>query len=78
MPTRLIKRCSDVLKRTITQLLNLSLLQGHIPAPWKNAVVNPMLKKSGIDPVLKNYGPVSNLSFVAKIAEKALIDQLME
>ena len=41
-------------------------------------MVNPMLKKSGIDPVLKNYGHVSNLSFVAKIAEKALIDQLME
>ena len=37
-----------------------------------------MLKKFGIDPVLKNYGPVSNFPFVAKIAEKAVIDQLME
>ena len=44
----------------------------------ENAVVKPMLKKSGIDPILKNYRPVSNLPFVAKIAEKAVIDQLME
>ena len=78
MPTWLIKRCSDVLTPTTTQLLKLSLLEGHVPAPWKNAVVKPMLKKSGIDPILKNYRPVSNLPFVAKIAEKAVIDQLME
>ena len=76
MPTWLIKRCSDVLTPVITQLLNLSLLEGHVPVPWKNAVVEPMQKKSGIDPVLKNYRPVSNLLFVAK--EKAVIDQLME
>ena len=54
MPTWLIKRCSDVLPPVITQLLNLSLLEGYVPAPWKNAVVKPMLKKSGIDPILKN------------------------
>ena len=45
MPTWLIKRCSDVMTSVITQLLYLSLLEGHVPAPWKNAVVKPMLKK---------------------------------
>ena len=40
MPTWLIKRCSDVLKPTITQLLNLSLLEGHVPAPWKTLWLN--------------------------------------
>ena len=78
MPTWLIKRCSDVLTPVITQLLNLSLLEGHVPAPWKNAVVKPMLKKSGIDPILKNYRTVSNLPFVSKFAEKPVIDQLKE
>ncbi|KAK2552925.1 hypothetical protein P5673_025877 [Acropora cervicornis] len=38
MPTWLIKHCSDASMPTITQLLNLSLLKGHVPAPWKNAV----------------------------------------
>ncbi|XP_068726241.1 uncharacterized protein [Montipora capricornis] len=81
MPTWLIKRCSDVLTPVTTQLLNLSLLEGHLSAPWKNAVVKPMLKKSGIDPIFRNYRPVSNLPFayfVSKIAEKGVIDQLME
>ena len=54
IPTWLIKRCSDALTPTITQLQKLSLLEGHIPAPWKNAMVKPQLKKSGIDPILKN------------------------
>jgi len=77
IPTCLVKNCSDVLTPAITQMLNLSLLEGHVPASWKNAVVKPMLKKSGIEPILKNYRPVSNLPFVAKAAEKAVINQLM-
>lgn len=36
-----------------------------------------MLKKSGIEPILKNYRRVSNLPFVAKATEKAVINQLM-
>ena len=77
IPTWLVKSCSDVLTPVITQMLNLSLLEGHVPISWKNAVVKPMLKKSGIEPILKNYRPVSNLPFVAKATEKAVINQLM-
>ena len=77
IPTWLVKSCSDVLTPVITQMLNLSLLEGHVPISWKNVVVKPMLKKSGIEPVLKNYRPVSNLPFVAKATEKAVINQLM-
>ncbi|XP_015770408.1 PREDICTED: uncharacterized protein LOC107348857 [Acropora digitifera] len=73
-PTWLIKRCSDVLTPIITQMINLSLSEGHVPAQWKNAVVRPLLKKSGLDPVLKNFRPVSNLAFVGKAAEKAVIE----
>ena len=31
IPTWLIKSCSDVLRPVITQMLNLSLLEGHVP-----------------------------------------------
>ena len=41
------------------------------------AVVRPLLKKSDLDPVLKNFRPVSNLAFVGKAAEKAVIEQLI-
>ncbi|XP_068735261.1 uncharacterized protein [Montipora capricornis] len=61
-PTWLIKRCSDVLTPIITQMINLSLSEGLVPAQWKNAV---------------NFRPVSNLAFVGKTAEKAVIEQLI-
>ena len=76
-PTWLIKRCSDVLTPIITQMINLSVSEGLVPAQWKNAVVRPLLKKPGLDPVLKNFRPVSNLAFVGKAAEKAVIEQLI-
>ena len=45
----------------------------------KKALVTPLLKKSGLDKdVLKNYRPVSNLSFVLKVTEKAVLSQLNE
>ena len=78
IPTWLVKSCSEVLTPVITQMLNFSLLEGHVPTSWKNAVVKPMLKKSGIEPILKNYRPVSNLPFVAKATEKAVINQFMD
>ena len=71
------KSCSDILTPVITQMLNLSLLEGHVPISWKNPVIKPMLKKSGIEPILKNYRPVSNLPFGAKATEKAVIKESM-
>ena len=58
-------------------MINLSLSEGHVPAQWKSAVVRPLLKKSGLDPALKNFRPVSNLAFVGKAAQKAVIEQLI-
>ena len=38
-----------------------------VPQKFKTAVVRPLFKKSGLDcNVLKNYRPVSNLSFLSK------------
>ena len=78
IPTWLAKSCSDVLTPAITRMLNLSFMEGNVPAPWKEAIVKPLLKKPGLDPLLKNYRPVSNLPFVSKVAEKAVINQLMD
>ena len=45
----------------------------------KEALVTPLLKKASLDPeVLKNYRPVSNLSFVSKIIEKVVATHLNE
>jgi len=48
-----------------------------MPNSWMVALVIPLVKKLDIDPVLENFRPVSNLSFLSKIAEKVVISQLL-
>ena len=58
-------------------IINLSLESGTFPISFKEAHVTPLLKKSNL-PVnnLKNYRPVSNLSFISKIIEKVVSNRL--
>ena len=64
-PIWLIKDCLDVLISPMTNIVNLSLDTGTFPDSMKVARVKPLLKKHGIDcNILKNYWPVSNLSFM--------------
>lgn len=49
---------------------------GIFPDAWKHALVVPLLKKPGADPIPKNYRPVSNLQYISKLAEKAVAKQL--
>ena len=45
----------------------------------KDSIVNPLLKKAGIDPeVLKNYRPVSDLLFLSKLTERVVDRRLFE
>ena len=44
---------------------------------WKCAFVNPpLLKKPGLNLVLNNYRPVSNLQYVSKLTERAVFNQV--
>ena len=45
---------------------------------WKCALVNPLLKKSGLDLVFKNCRPVSNLQYVSKLIERAVFNQVRD
>ena len=48
-----------------------------MPDPMKQALVTPLLKKDDLDPeVLKNYRPVSNLSFLSKVLERVVAASL--
>ena len=77
VPTWLLKSFLDVLAPPITEMINLFLLSGHVPENWRTAVVFPLLKKPGLDLVYKNFRPVSNLSFISKVVEKAALQQLL-
>ena len=79
IPSSFIKDNIDVLAPAIRDIVNLSLKSGDCPAPLKKAVVLPLLKKKGLDPeTLKNYRPVSNLSFISKIIEQVVAKRLRD
>ena len=42
----------------------------------KARFVKPLLKKEGLDPIFKNYRPVSNLAYASKLVETAVAKQL--
>ena len=66
----------DSLLPVITKIINLSLSTGYFSDEWKCAIVNPLLKKPGLDLIFKNYRPVSNLQFVSKLTERAVYEQV--
>ena len=58
-------------------MINLSLKDGFFPDKWKEALVKPILKKPNADLEFKNFRPVSNLSFLSKLTEKAVSHQMV-
>ena len=79
LPTFLIKECIDILLSSITKLVNCSLQEGLVPDGLKKTVVTPLIKKALL-PVedLKNYRPVSGLSFISKLVERVFAKQLVD
>ena len=78
-PTPLLLECLDSLLPCITAVFNNSLVSGVFPSVYKSALVKPLLKKMSLDPDdLKNYRPVSNLSFLSKVLERIVLSQLNE
>ncbi|KAK3543843.1 hypothetical protein QTP70_030072 [Hemibagrus guttatus] len=63
----------------ITTVINGSLTSGHVPTAFKKARVIPILKKPALDPSdISNYRPVSLLSFLSKILERVVCNQLSD
>ena len=78
-PTFLIKECIDILLPSLTKLVNCSLKEGCVPDAFKTAVVIPLIKKENLpSDDLKNYRPVSGLSFISKLVECVVAKQLSE
>ena len=68
----------DDLIRVYFEIVNLSILSKMFPESEKYATLKPVLKGS-LDPQsLTSYRPISNLSFLSKILENVILDQLME
>ena len=75
--TKFLMKFKDTLIGTITKIINISLTTGQFLDEWKIAVVRPLIKRLNLDTDYKNYHPISNLSFMSKLNEKAAQTQLM-
>jgi len=70
VPTFILREFIDVLLPFVAQTVNTSLLRGRLPDSQKHAIVTPLLKKA--------HCLVSNLSFMSKLIEKVVANQLNE
>ena len=76
IPTWLLKECLPSLLSWITNIVNQSL-SSVMPTAYKEAILTPILKKTNLDTEqLKNYRPISNLSYVSKLIEKVVAKQI--
>ena len=58
--------------------MNSSFDEGHFVATEKRGLIRPYLKKVGLDVNdLSSYHPVTNLTHLSKIIERAMLDQLV-
>ncbi len=56
VPTKLLKELLPVAEEPLLNIINSSLSLGHVPKPFKLAVIKPLIKKPKLDPCeLVNY-----------------------
>ena len=62
----------------VTDIINASITQEHVPLSMKAAIIRPLLNKSSLDvDILSSYRPVSNLTQVSKCL-KVIAQQVIE
>ena len=76
--TRFLLKFKEIIVDAITTITNQSLTTGEFLDDWKVAAVRPLIKDPNIRTEFKNYRPISNLSFLSKVIEKAAQVQLQK
>ena len=73
IPIFLLKEPIDPLLPFLTTMINASLREGCLPASQKHAIIMSLLKKPSLDDgEMKNYCPVSKLTFISKVVDQVV------
>jgi hypothetical protein len=79
IPTWLLKDLAAEIAPYITVLFNKSISVGHFPLAFRAAEIKPILKKNSLDSsIITNYRPISNLSYLSKLCERAIKVRLLD
>ena len=70
---KLLRLAAPVLTKTVTHILNQSILTGHFPTSWKLGKVTP-IHKSGNRSDRNNFRPITILCTLSKLLEKHVHD----
>ena len=70
-----MKYGADALAGPISQIINHSILQNHVPSSFKQALVTPIDKSDDLN-CMGNYLPISVLPSISKLLEKVVTCQL--
>jgi len=73
---KIVKTCHEQLAYPMTLIINKSIEEQYVPTAYKKAKIVPLFKKGAANEC-GNYRPVSLLSALSKILEKAICKQLM-
>ena len=77
IPTTLLKEILPSVITILTKIINKSLISGIFPDRLKVALVKPLLEKANLDLIEKNYRLISNIEFIGKSIERAVMVQLI-
>ena len=75
IPTTLLKKVLLCVIGTITSIVYNSITTDIFAKSWKTVIIHPLLKKAWLALQLRNFRPVSNLSFLSNVVECAILQQ---
>ena len=76
IPSKIIKEAKTIIGPFITNIINISYETKTFPDILKKAIIKPIHKKDDKNDI-SNYRPISILSVVSKIFERAALNQLL-
>ena len=77
VPTNLLKQHFEVLVPSVHCIITTSLSLRCFTYNLKEALLRPLLKKLNLDLIFKNCHPVSNLTYLSKLVEEAVCNQII-